>query len=120
MQDPAAYESYKTIAARDANQFVPQLIADMKWEHNEKILDYGCGAGSTGANLILPIVKAYNSKMFSVDSSHQMVEFAKKNYSDADVTYAVGNILREDFPFRSLKFHKIFSIYVFHYIKDFK
>jgi len=62
----------------------------MKWIHNEKILDYGCGAGSTGANLILPIVKAYNSKMFSDDISNKMVDFATKTYPDTDIIYEVG------------------------------
>jgi len=38
MEDPVAYENYKTIAARDAFQFVSQLIADLKWDHNGKIV----------------------------------------------------------------------------------
>jgi len=76
MQDPATYEKCKIIATREANQIVPEAIAEMKDKHNEKILDYGCGAGSTGANLILPIAKAYNSKMFSVDISNKVVESA--------------------------------------------
>jgi len=42
---------------------------DTEW----KILDYGCGAGSTGANLILTIVKAYYSKLFSVEISNKQV-----------------------------------------------
>jgi len=46
MQDAAAYESYKTIATRDAICTPIDCSANMKWEVSEKILsDHGYGAG---------------------------------------------------------------------------
>jgi len=84
MQDPAAYESYKTIATRDAICTPIDCSANMKWELSEKILsDHGYGAG---INYMLPIRKALNSKMFSVDISNKIVEFDKKSYLDKAIT----------------------------------
>jgi len=120
MYDPDRYESNKSAAARDAEQYVPKIISDMSWGKNETILDYGCGAGSTGAKLIMPTVELNDSKMYSVDISKDMVEHAMKAYPHPRVTYAVGNILDDEFPFRDINFDKIFAVYVLHFVKDYR
>lgn len=118
MYDPERYEKYKSAAARDAAEFTPKLVAAMEWGENENVLDYGCGAGSTGYNFVLPTVEKKASKLYSVDISDKMIEFAKREYSHPCISYAVGNIL-EDFPFDT-KFDKIISIYVLHFVRDFR
>lgn len=119
MYDPERYEKYKSAAARDAAQFTPKLVEAMEWANNETILDYGCGAGSTGYNYILPSVKKTGSKLYSVDISDKMIEFAKKEYTHPSIEYAVGDIVG-NFPFEEIKFDKIFSIYVLHFVRDFR
>lgn len=119
MYDPERYEKFKSAAARDAAEFTPKVVAGMTWGKNEVILDYGCGAGSTGFNFVLPTVERTDSKLFSVDISDKMVEFAKKEYAHPRVTYAVGDILG-DFPYKDQEFDKIISIYVLHFVKDFR
>jgi len=119
MYDPERYEKFKSAAARDAARFTPRLVAEVGWKSNELVLDYGCGAGSTGYNFILPSVQKHDSNLYSVDISDKMVEFARKEYSSPRITYGVGDILGE-FPFDNMKFDKIFSIYVLHFVKDFR
>jgi len=120
MQDPGRYEFYKSAAARDAGLYVPKLTSIMTWKPEETILDYGCGAGSTGARFILPKVESQNSKMYSVDVSLKMVNHAVQNYPSPSVTYAVGDILSDKFPFSNIRFDKVFSIYVLHFIKNYR
>jgi cyclopropane fatty-acyl-phospholipid synthase-like methyltransferase len=120
MFDPERYESNKSAAARDAEEFVPKLVGDMVWKKNEVIMDYGCGAGSTGAKLILPKVESCDSKMFSVDISKEMLEHAKKAYPSPRISYAVGDILSDDFQHRNMKFDKIFAVHVLHFVKNYR
>ncbi|ODN06195.1 Juvenile hormone acid O-methyltransferase [Orchesella cincta] len=119
MYDPERYEKFKSAAARDAAEFAPKLVSEMEWNSKEVILDYGCGAGSTGFNFILPTVEKHDSKLFSVDISEKMIEFAEKEYAHPRITYAVGDILG-DFPYKSMQFDKILSIYVLHFVKDYR
>jgi len=120
MQDPENYEAHKSKAARDTEVFVPRLISDMKWKRNENIMDYGCGAGSTGAKFLSPQGTSFNSKLYSVDVSEKMIEYAKRNYPSPSTTYALGNILSEKFAFQHIKFDKIFAILVLHFVKEYK
>lgn len=118
MIDPEKYETNKSVAARDAAEFVPKLIEVIgEWKPEENILDYGCGAGSTGYNLILPQVEKCDSKMYSVDISEKMIEFAREKYPHPRITYEKGDILN-DFPFPDVQFDKAFAIYVFHFVPD--
>jgi len=120
MFDPVRYETNKSAAARDAEQFTPMLVKDMDWARNEIVLDYGCGAGSTGNLFILPSVEKYDSKIHSVDISSDMIEHARKAYPNPRVTFTVGDILQDDFPHKDVKFDKIFAVYVLHFVKDYR
>lgn len=121
MYDPERYEKNKSAAARDADQFVPLLVQDMTWgQKHENILDYGCGAGSTGAKYFLPQAELFDSQLYSMDISDDMVSHAKKAYPSTRTTYAVGDVLRDDFPFKGIKFDKIFAVYVLHFVRNYR
>jgi len=118
MDFPEKYETNKSVAARDAALFVPKIIDFLgPWSRKENVLDYGCGAGSTAYKYILPQVIASDSNLYSVDISHSMLDFAINNYPHPKISYAQGDIVKH-FPFTNVKFDKIFSIYVFHSIRD--
>jgi len=89
----------------------------MRWNNEEIVLDYGCGAGSTGYNWILPKVDKFNSKMYSVDVSSKMLAYGQMNYPHQRINYGVGDVLTK-FPFENVTFDKIFAVNVFHYIRD--
>ena len=121
MHDPERYESFKSAAAKDIADFTPRLVQDMQWSNNEIILDYGCGAGSTGNKFILPSVEKYGSILYGVDISSEMIEFAKNNYNgNPRMSFAVGDILQDDFPHKDKKFDKVFAVYVLHYVRNYK
>lgn len=103
---------------QDLTLFIPKLIETLSWEKkNENVLDYGCGNGQNSYRYLLPEILKHDSKLYSVDINEKLVELAKKDCAHPNVTYAVGNIL-EDFPFGDVRFDKIFSIYVFHFVPD--
>ncbi|ODM94939.1 Juvenile hormone acid O-methyltransferase [Orchesella cincta] len=118
MQDPKKYENNKSGAEEAVRVFLPKLFQTMKWSGSENVLDYGSGAGSAGFNYILPEVHNCDSKMYSVDVSIKMFEFAKKNYSHERITYGVGDVLDNTFPFEDVKFDKIFALHVLHFVRD--
>jgi len=121
MYDPERYEENKSAAKRDADEHVPELIKQMNWiTENEDILDYGCGAGSVTYTYFLPMALRYNSSITAVDVSDKMIEHAKKTYSHPRIEYLQGNIMAKDFPLKGRQFDKIFSVYVLHFIKDYR
>jgi SAM-dependent methyltransferase len=96
------------------------MVQDVTWADNEVILDYGCGAGSTGNKFLLPQAEKYNSILHSVDISPDMIAFAKINYPNPRVTFDVGDILQDNFPHKEKKFDKIFTVYVLHIVKNYR
>ena len=74
----------------------------------EKILDLGCGTG----DLSLLIQKS-GAAVMGVDSSPEMIEAAKKKYSE--VNFAIQNA--ENLNFKA-EFDAVFSNAVLHWVKD--
>ncbi|CAG7651754.1 unnamed protein product [Allacma fusca] len=120
MHAPEQYEENKSVARRDIEEAMTDLIPRMEFRQKEVILDYGCGAGTTGYKFFKPLAEEYDSVIHAVDISSEMIQHAKENFSHARVTYTQGNILDDDFPLKDVQFDRIFSAYVFHYIKDYK
>ena len=120
MHDPERYEENKTAAARDNDEFVPILIQGMTWKNNETILDYGCGAGSVANKHFVPLATKYNSVIYAVDISHDMIKHAKEKFPHPLVHYIQGDCQSKDFPLADKQFDRIFSIYVLHFIKDYE
>jgi ubiquinone/menaquinone biosynthesis C-methylase UbiE len=120
MHAPEKYEGNKSVARRDIEEAMTDLIQRMKFTRKEVILDYGCGAGSTGFKFFKPIAEEYDSFIHAVDISSEMIQHAKENFSHDRVRFTQGNILEENFPLKDVQFDRIFSAYVFHYIKDYK
>ena len=75
------------------------------------------GQQATNTFCLSPINDSY---IHAVDISPKMVEYAKSHFSHPRVSYTVGNILSNDFPLANLMFDKIFSVYVFYYVKDYR
>ena len=120
MYEPELYEKNKSSTSRDTAQFLPSLISDMEWGQGETILDFGCGAGSTGYKYLVPLVEIYGSKLYSVDISPEMIKHARAHYPDKKMNFMVGDILREDFPLKGKKMDKIFSVYVLMWCREWR
>jgi ubiquinone/menaquinone biosynthesis C-methylase UbiE len=121
MYDPERYETYKSAPAKDAEEFVPILIKGMKgWKENETILDYGCGAGSVANKHLVPLATKYNATIHAVDISNEMIKHAKEAYPHPSVHYLQGDIQDPNFPLLNKQFDQIFSIYVLHFIRDYR
>lgn len=100
--------------------FMQKSTETVRWDQeNENVLDYGCGNGRNTLRLLLPQIEKTGSKLYAVDVDEGKVEEAKINCAHPSATYAVGNILGE-FPFKNIKFDKVFSFYVLNYIPDIK
>ncbi|CAG7716917.1 unnamed protein product [Allacma fusca] len=120
MHAPEQYEENKSVARRDIEEAMTDLIPRMEFKQKEVILDYGCGAGTTGYKFFKPLAEEYDSVIHAVDISSEMIQHARENFSHARVTYTQGNILDDDYPLKDVQFDRIFSVYVFHYMKDYK
>lgn len=76
----------------------------------QKVLVLGCGSGEE-----LPeIIKLNPTKIVAMDSSSELIETAKFNFSD--VQFLVSKL--EDLEFEAQSFDYIYSSLTFHYIKD--
>ena len=59
-----------------------ELIAKLKLQGNERILDVGCGDGKITAEIAQAIPKG---ETVGVDASPQMIEFAEKAYPSTKI-----------------------------------
>jgi SAM-dependent methyltransferase len=130
MQDPRSYDRKEPSlkfggSGNDDDMLQPIIVEDLPWEDGERILDYGCGTGSKTKSLILPKVRLHpESHIYAVDISPSMISFAKKHNPSGRITYAVGNLMgrgnveESPFPFRKIKFNKIFAINVLHHMSS--
>src|SRR5205823_264133 len=91
MQDPRRYEANNTI--NQYKKFLPKLIQRMKWSPDEIILDYGCGAGTVTKQYLGTIARNYNSQIYGIDISKNMIDYAEKHSCDSSICYLQGNIL---------------------------
>lgn len=143
MIDPERYEWDKDMARNDSEIFVHELIRRMKWKPNESILDYGCGPGVIANNFFLPIASKMNSHIYGVDNNPEMIQHAQlrfgakyrlykqlpslQNINDEleekqvqFLSFQLGDILNV-FPFdTNMTFDKIFCIFVFHVIRNYR
>ncbi|CAL8124487.1 unnamed protein product [Orchesella dallaii] len=47
---------------KDAAEFFPQMMKNMRWSEGETVLDFGCGNGGSTCKYILPEVQSHNGK----------------------------------------------------------
>lgn len=76
---------------------------------NKKVLDLGCGSGTFSNKL-----KNWGADVKGIDVSIEMIEEAKKAYSDID--FKVGDA--EKLPYESKTFDFVTSSLVMHYMQD--
>ncbi|CAN7990123.1 unnamed protein product [Ixodes hexagonus] len=85
----------------------------------EQMLDIGCGTGSFTRDVLLPWSKPCR-KMVAIDAVQTMVDYAKANYAHPDVRYevldAAGDVTK--FLDKHGRFHRIYSFYCLHWIRD--
>ena len=102
------------IASFDYFQTKKALLRSLDPTESDRILEIGCGPG-TWTNLIA----SRCSKLVAIDISEKMIEKAKENIHNDNVTFINSDFMGHDFK---EKFAKIFSVRVFEYIpnkKDF-
>ena len=81
------------------------------WAPNESIMDHGCGTGENCLKFQAHRAQQAGSKIFGVDISDSMINYARAKYSHPNVEYVLGDILSPDFPLERMRFQKIFSIF---------
>jgi 2-polyprenyl-3-methyl-5-hydroxy-6-metoxy-1,4-benzoquinol methylase len=113
-------EINKNFTHRDAELFAPELVKDMNWERfKERVLDCGCGTGKTGFTHFLPQIYMHDSLLYSVDASESLISYASMKYPHPSASYAQGDVLSENFPYKFITFDKIFALHVLQCIKDY-
>lgn len=111
------FEGYKTIRDRENNANnlfeIPALFSLLPDLNGKRVLDLGCGFGAH--------CKAFAEKgaasVVGVDISAKMLEAARKENSDAVITYL--NLPMEDIGGLAGGFDVVVSSLAFHYVEDF-
>jgi ubiquinone/menaquinone biosynthesis C-methylase UbiE len=110
----SAYKDAQWTGSKIANfdyvQTKKALLRSLNPTESDKILEIGCGPG-TWASLIA----SRCSKLVAIDISEKMIERAKENIQNDNVTFINSDFMDHDFK---EKFDKIFSVRVFEYISN--
>ena len=85
----------------------------------ETILDFGCGTGYRTNKFLAPIAEATDSKVFAVDTSLKMIQYAQEHYKHSNVYYICGDVTAKNFPLVGIRFNKIICSFVLEYVADY-
>jgi len=96
------------------------FLEKMTWGQNETILDHGYDSGKKALDILAPIVEKYGSTVYVLDNCPYSIEYASNNYSHPNLKHMLGDLSLSPGTLGDLKFNKIFSIYGFYFIQDYK
>jgi len=100
-------------ASKHQKEWGTEIIAELKLNGNEAILDLGCGDGVLTHHLAQLVP---NGKVLGIDASIGMIETAKQK-SGQNLSFALMDIITIDF---TNEFDIIFSNAALHWVKDHK
>ena len=89
---------------------LPALAMLLPYSKGDVVLDAGCG---NGRNTL--VLASYFDKVYGVDLSHKLIEYAKKRLGEK-AELAVGNVVA--LPYEREVFDSVFSLAVFHHLDN--
>jgi trans-aconitate 2-methyltransferase len=106
--DPEIYSNHSHFQYQEAMQ----LIHDHPFRGDEKILDIGCGDGRLSEYIATQVPRG---QVVAIDSSSEMIAYAQKNYSRANLTF--HELSAEEIRYKE-EFDIIFSSFCLHWVED--
>ncbi|XP_029838696.2 juvenile hormone acid O-methyltransferase-like [Ixodes scapularis] len=97
----------------------PQISFATKPNPSQQFIDLGCGTGDFTLQELLPRCQPCR-RIVATDVSRDMVEYAKENFTHAQIAYEVRDVesdisgLVEKYG----KFDRVYSFYVLHWVQD--
>jgi SAM-dependent methyltransferase len=82
------------------------------------VLDFGCGPGFITAKYLAPLAAKIGAKVFAVDVSKEMIEYAENNNSAPNLYYVAGDFTAKNFPLTGLRFNLIVCNLVLEYLPN--
>lgn len=111
------FEGYKKIRDNEANANnlfeIPALFSMMPDLTGKRVLDLGCGFGEH----CMRCIRQGAEKVVGIDIFEKMLEVARKEHSDAGITYV--NMPMEEISQLNETFDVVVSSLAFHYVEDF-
>ena len=108
--DPIAYQD---TMGRWSMRLAPLLVEFARVGDGERLLDVGCGTGSLTRALVGMTRRA---TIVGIDPVTSFVEYARKQVTDARVSFDVGDA--QALPYPAASFDGVLSCLVFHFIPD--
>jgi len=118
MVDAEVNDKNSQLRHKDAKKYLSYITNRMTFRPNDVVLDFGCGDGFVTKNILLPLLgEIPEVKIYAVDISQEMIDFASNNYASPNIRYSVSDILKEEVGIPD-RFDKIFSSFVLHWVPD--
>lgn len=124
MRNPELYEKHNIGQRRQCESLLNEIVPRLRWgSANQKILDVGCASGDFTAQLIPPKIPADRScQIIGFDISPEMVEHARKHYSQPNIKYILGDIADPNIEacsvWQEAPFQKIFSFFCLNLVTE--
>ncbi|XP_076331902.1 juvenile hormone acid O-methyltransferase-like isoform X2 [Tachypleus tridentatus] len=92
-------------------------VSEMTWSNEEVGLDFGCGSGHVTKDVLLSCCP-HLTKIIALDIQPVVIEYAKQTYNHENIEYMALDIMERTPQKWDKMFHKIFSFFSFHFVKD--
>jgi trans-aconitate 2-methyltransferase len=93
-------------------QMAAEALALLTLAGNERVLDIGCGQGKVTAQIAARVPRG---RVVGVDPSHDMIDFAKAHFAEANLRFEAGDA--RTLPFRG-EFDRVVSFNALHWVPD--
>lgn len=122
MHNAVLYRGANEMQRHDAKETIDEFWPKIQWREDgwDSIIDIGCGSADVLWDYILPTLPGTFQRLVGVDASEEMVEFARKQYSDPRVKFKklqIGLNIKLQ-PFRYEPFDHITSFYCLNWVED--
>lgn len=107
---------------RDAKETIDDNWHKIQWREDgsDSIIEVGCGCGDVGYDYVLPKLPANFSHYVGVDSSTEMLEYARKNYSHEKMSYEkldIGMDLDKQ-QYKHQQYDHVMSFYCLNWVQN--
>lgn len=116
MDRPEVYSKYQGLQRRDNEYTLDNYLKLIRWKKYPKILDIGCGDGTTTFEVLEPRLPKDYVELVCTDLKKEMTDYAKESNKNSKIDFIPFDMAAEKVP--PGQYDHAFSFFTFHWITN--